>query len=83
MAVQDVQGETCHLVREFPQTMRGSQGSCLQREHSASIKTAPAPYAHASPPSRQKVIEIDCRGLEFTDFKSDVSVAKKFLYRRV
>ncbi|KAI9651419.1 MAG: hypothetical protein M1829_003020 [Trizodia sp. TS-e1964] len=44
--------------------------SC-KRESSASIKTSPAPYVHDSPPKRQNIIEIDCRGLEFTEFKAD------------
>ncbi|KAI9841766.1 MAG: hypothetical protein M1838_003427 [Thelocarpon superellum] len=44
--------------------------SC-KRESSATIKEAPAPYQHASPPTRQKVIELDCRGLEFLEFKAD------------
>lgn len=43
-----------------------------QREHSASIRAAPAPYQHSEPPKRQKIIEIDCRGLEFTEFKPEV-----------
>lgn len=59
--------------------MSGSRGeanfvwkckSC-KRESSATIKTAPAAYTQASPPTRQKVIECDCRGLEFTEFKPD------------
>ncbi|RFU34580.1 hypothetical protein B7463_g1782, partial [Scytalidium lignicola] len=44
--------------------------SC-KRESSATIKGSPAPYQQASPPSRQKIIEFDCRGLEFTEFKSE------------
>ncbi|KAI9724186.1 MAG: hypothetical protein M1828_003931 [Chrysothrix sp. TS-e1954] len=42
-----------------------------KREHSASIKTTPAPYTYSSPPKRQKIIDIDCRGLEFVDYKAD------------
>ncbi|KZF19460.1 DUF866-domain-containing protein [Xylona heveae TC161] len=42
-----------------------------KREASATIKAAPASYQYNSPPTRQKVIEFDCRGLEFTDFKPD------------
>ncbi|KAL6719486.1 hypothetical protein ACLMJK_003726 [Lecanora helva] len=44
--------------------------SC-KRESSASIKNAPQIYSQASPPHRQNIIEIDCRGLEFVDFKCD------------
>ena len=45
----------------------------LQRESSATIKTAPAVYEQSEPAKPRNIIEIDCRGLEFTDFKSDVS----------
>ena len=42
-----------------------------QRESTATIKNPPRAYAHTSPPKKQNVIEFDCRGLEFTEFKSD------------
>lgn len=45
----------------------------IQRESTATIKAPPTPYQHASPPKRQKIVEFDCRGLEFTEFKADVS----------
>ncbi|KAJ9612186.1 hypothetical protein H2200_003783 [Cladophialophora chaetospira] len=41
------------------------------RESSATIKTAPAKYEQQSPAKAKNLIEIDCRGLEFTDFKPD------------
>ncbi|MDI1486529.1 MAG: hypothetical protein OHK93_005760 [Ramalina farinacea] len=44
--------------------------SC-KRETSATIKGPPNPYIQASPPVLHNIIEIDCRGLEFTDFKAD------------
>jgi hypothetical protein len=44
-----------------------------QRESTASIKTAPKPYEQKEPPTRQTIIEFDCRGLEFTEFHSEVS----------
>ena len=44
-----------------------------QREHSASVQAAPAPYEQAEPPKEQKIIEFDCRGLEFVEFKPEVS----------
>ena len=43
-----------------------------QREHSATIKEAPKAYAQNDTPKSQKIIEIDCRGLEFVEFKPDV-----------
>ncbi|THW60353.1 DUF866-domain-containing protein [Aureobasidium pullulans] len=42
-----------------------------KREHSATIKEAPKAYAHNDTPKSQKIIEIDCRGLEFVEFKPD------------
>ncbi|KAL9615981.1 MAG: hypothetical protein Q9204_008633 [Flavoplaca sp. TL-2023a] len=42
-----------------------------KRESTASIKDAPKTYTHASPPTRQKIIEFDCRGLEFTEFQAN------------
>ena len=42
-----------------------------QREHSANIKDAPKPYAQSFPPKMVNIIEIDCRGLEFIEFKPD------------
>ncbi|KAK8219361.1 hypothetical protein M8818_001096 [Zalaria obscura] len=42
-----------------------------KREHSASIKEAPKAYQQAEPAKRQDIIVIDCRGLEFTEFKAD------------
>ncbi|RDW72137.1 putative DUF866 protein [Coleophoma crateriformis] len=59
--------------------MSGSRGeanfvwkckSC-KRESSATIKAAPASYEQGSPPKRQKIIEFDCRGLEFTEFRPE------------
>ncbi|EPE25620.1 hypothetical protein GLAREA_01532 [Glarea lozoyensis ATCC 20868] len=59
--------------------MQGSRGeanfvwkckSC-KRSSSATITIAPIPYEQKSPPTRQKVIEFDCRGLEFTEFKPE------------
>jgi hypothetical protein len=45
-----------------------------QRESSATIKAAPVAYEQAQPAKRKNVIEMDCRGLEFTDFKPDVRI---------
>ncbi|THZ01864.1 DUF866-domain-containing protein [Aureobasidium pullulans] len=42
-----------------------------KREHSATIKEAPKAYAQNDTPKSQKIIEIDCRGLEFAEFKPD------------
>jgi hypothetical protein len=44
-----------------------------QRESSASIKSGPVAYKSTSPPTRQKILEMDCRGLEFVEFRPDVS----------
>ncbi|PUU74212.1 hypothetical protein B9Z19DRAFT_471874 [Tuber borchii] len=39
------------------------------RESSATIKTAPKAYMAASPPTKQVIIEFECRGCEFTEFR--------------
>jgi hypothetical protein len=44
-----------------------------QRESTATIKAPPIAYEQASPPTRQKILEFDCRGLEFTEFIPEVS----------
>ncbi|KAI9056049.1 hypothetical protein LZ554_000980 [Drepanopeziza brunnea f. sp. 'monogermtubi'] len=59
--------------------MSGSRGeanfvwkckSC-KRESSATITDAPISYQQGSPPTRQKVIQFDTRGLEFVEFKPE------------
>ena len=62
--------------------MTGSKGTAnftwrcrhCKREHSASITAGPFAYTASEDGKvkRQKVIEMDCRGLEFVDFKADV-----------
>lgn len=47
---------------------------CLQRESTASIVDAPGKYVQESPPKPQRLVRIDCRGLEFVEFKPDVWV---------
>ncbi|KAH7414024.1 hypothetical protein DE146DRAFT_750199 [Phaeosphaeria sp. MPI-PUGE-AT-0046c] len=42
-----------------------------KREHSANIKAAPATYELSDPPKTVNILEFDCRGLEFTEFKAD------------
>ena len=62
--------------------MRLTKSACVQRESSASIKAAPTAYEQAEPAKAQKVVEFDCRGLEFTEFKPEVrwrSFASRFL----
>ncbi|KAK4132950.1 DUF866 domain protein [Trichocladium antarcticum] len=41
------------------------------RESSATIKTVPTPYQHSEPPKAQKILEFDCRGLEFIEFNPE------------
>lgn len=45
---------------------------CAQRESSASIKAAPVPYEQSEPAKPKNILEFDCRGLEFTEFKPEV-----------
>lgn len=51
----------------------------IKREHSAVIKGGPFAYTQSSPPKRQKVLDIDCRGLEFLEFRADGDWAAKGL----
>ncbi|KAI6781789.1 uncharacterized protein J7T54_004955 [Emericellopsis cladophorae] len=60
--------------------MSGSRGeanfvwrckNCKERESTASIKEAPKAYERSEPPKVQKIIEFDCRGLEFVEFKPE------------
>lgn len=47
--------------------------SCvLQREHSANIVDSPKAYEQQDPAKPMNVITLDCRGLEFVEFKADV-----------
>lgn len=58
-----------------------------KRESSASIKAAPTPFVAASdeegggrgPDKAQRIIEFDCRGLEFVEFKPEVGQNLTFL----
>lgn len=60
--------------------MSGSRGEAnfvwrcknCKRESSANIKEAPKSYQQTEPPKPQKILEFDCRGLEFTEFKPEV-----------
>lgn len=53
----------------------------MQKTHSASITTGPHAYQIPENPKNktQKIIELDCRGLEFTEFKADVRDFLSFL----
>ncbi|KAK5094886.1 hypothetical protein LTR70_003800 [Exophiala xenobiotica] len=42
-----------------------------KRESSATIKAAPASYEGSDVPKAKNIIEIDTRGLEFTEFRAD------------
>lgn len=44
----------------------------VQRESSATIKAAPVPYEQSEPAKPKNILEFDCRGLEFTEFKPEV-----------
>ncbi|KAI4153340.1 MAG: hypothetical protein LQ340_002365, partial [Diploschistes diacapsis] len=46
-------------------------GISRHRESTASIVDAPGKYVQESPPKPQRLVRIDCRGLEFVEFKPD------------
>ncbi|KAG5916784.1 hypothetical protein E4U42_007514 [Claviceps africana] len=59
--------------------MSGSRGEAnfvwrcknCKRESSASIKAGPVAYEQSEPAKPHQIIEFDCRGLEFTEFKPE------------
>ncbi|POS80777.1 DUF866 domain-containing protein [Diaporthe helianthi] len=59
--------------------MGGSRGEAnfvwkcknCKRESSATIKAAPVPYEQSEPAKAKNILEFDCRGLEFTEFKPE------------
>jgi len=42
-----------------------------QREHSTNVMAPPKAYPQSDTPKAQNIIELDCRGLEFVEFKPD------------
>jgi hypothetical protein len=43
-----------------------------QRQHSANVLEAPKAYPQQEPSKAQNILTLDCRGLEFVDFKAEV-----------
>ncbi|KAK0257057.1 hypothetical protein LTS16_003301 [Friedmanniomyces endolithicus] len=43
----------------------------LGREHSANITDIPKAYPQQSPAKAKNILTLDCRGLEFVEFKAD------------
>ncbi|ROW02571.1 hypothetical protein VPNG_07887 [Cytospora leucostoma] len=52
-------------------TFVGNTDICVQREASASIKAAPSSYEQSEPAKPKNILEFDCRGLEFVEFRPD------------
>lgn len=69
MAVSELQGQPQLLLQYRPLLTRRPCGQ--QRQHTANIMSGPTPYAQHDPPKQQKILTIDCRGLEFLEFKPD------------
>ncbi|PQE07695.1 DUF866 domain protein [Rutstroemia sp. NJR-2017a BVV2] len=79
MSCREVHPNFININRFATNEMSGSRGeanfvwkckSC-KRESSASVKAPPVPYQAASPATRQKIVEFDCRGLELVEFKPE------------
>lgn len=64
MEMSELQGPSTHL--------KSTLLTSHQRQHTANIMEAPKAYLQQSPAKPTNVIVIDCRGLEFTEFKADV-----------
>jgi len=44
----------------------------MQRQHTANVVNPPKAYSADTPPNKPfNILELDCRGLEFVDFKAD------------
>lgn len=67
--MQELQGLNSCYQYVFLSTVR--RLTSLQKEHSANIKEAPKVYPQQDTPKPQNIIVIDCRGLEFVEFKPD------------
>ncbi|KAL1879402.1 hypothetical protein VTK73DRAFT_7039 [Phialemonium thermophilum] len=73
---RETHGKPVSVSRFETNEMSGSRGEAnfvwkcknCKRESSASIRAAPVPYEHSEPPKTQVILELDCRGLEFTEF---------------
>lgn len=53
----------------------------MQKTHSASIIAGPNAYEADDKRPAKKVIDLDCRGLEFTEFKPDVTIQLHMSYK--
>lgn len=71
----ELQGEIVTLKQiHTPDLTNTSQ----QRQHSANVLEAPKAYPQQEPAKAQNILTMDCRGLEFVDFKADVrSISSK------
>lgn len=49
-----------------------------QRQHTANILEAPKAYPQQDTPKLQNILTIDCRGLEFVEFKAEVRFSHPF-----
>lgn len=52
--------------------IRGKNELTIQKTHSATVTTGPNAYEADEKRKGQKIIDLDCRGLEFVEFKPDV-----------
>lgn len=69
LEVQELQGEQNRVILEGS---GHAYSRYVQRESSATIKAAPKPYEQSEPAKPRAILEFDCRGLEFVDFKPEV-----------
>ncbi|KAF2739901.1 hypothetical protein EJ04DRAFT_426031 [Polyplosphaeria fusca] len=70
--------KNCKVICPWPYCLPHCGLPVWQREHSATVKAAPATYERSDPPKIKNILEIDCRGLEFTEFKAEVESNTKF-----
>ncbi|KAH8899681.1 DUF866-domain-containing protein [Thozetella sp. PMI_491] len=76
---RETHGKPVAVSRFEVNELSGSRGEAnfvwkcknCKRESSASIKAAPTSYEQGDAPKAQKILEFDCRGLEFTEFQPE------------
>ncbi len=54
---------------------RETKPTGVQRESSASITAGATPYGQSEVSKAQNILQFDCRGLEFIEFKPEVSLS--------
>lgn len=63
--------QNCKVPCHIPHASHLPSYSCTQRQHTANIQASPVAYQLSDPPKRQKLLTVDCRGLELVGFSPE------------